>query len=56
MPTEIAEVRGADSKEVPLLIESGSSLDCKIAALKITEKCLAPLARPFHRLTDSARA
>ena len=55
MPTEIAEVRAADGEEIPLLVESELSLDREIAALVIAEKCLAPLARPFHRPADPAR-
>ena len=55
VPTEIAQVRAANGEEIPILVESELRLDREVPALIVAEKCLAPLARPFHRPTDPAR-
>ena len=55
MPTEIAQIRAADGEEIPIFVESELGLDGQVATLVIAEKCLAPLARLFHRPADPAR-
>jgi hypothetical protein len=55
MPTEIAQVRATNGKEISILIQSELRLDCEVPALIVAEKCLAPIARPFHRSASPAR-
>src|SRR5580700_9691938 len=55
MPAEIAQVRATNGKEISILIQSELRLDCEVPALIVAEKCVAPIARPFHRPADPAR-